>query len=278
MTRAPGGTPNRRSVASAAASASAVAKAVARASIGPLATVAIAIAAWAAFKAAFGVKDFVLPSPYGVVRAFADDPAPFLVGARETLVSAVLGFAIAAAGGVALGSLLSLSRTVERSVYPLTLLFQMVPLIAIAPLLVIWCGNGRPAIVAATVIVSVFPVIASTLAGLRARDPGLDELFAVLGAGRLATWWKLALPSAVPSIVTGLRISAGLATIGTISGEFIAAVSGERAPLGVMITTAMRNFATDRVFVAVLLAACVGFALFGAVSLASRLLLSRWMR
>jgi len=257
--------------------ASAIGRA-ARAAVGPLATVVAAVAAWAAFKAVLGIKDFVLPSPLGVARAFADDPAPFLVGAQETLVSAALGFAIAAAGGIALGSLLSLSRTIERSVYPLTLLFQMVPLIAIAPLLVIWCGNGRPAIVAATVIVSIFPVIANTLAGLRARDPGLDELFAVLGAGRLATWWKLALPAAVPSIVTGLRISAGLATIGTISGEFIAAVSGERAPLGVMITTAMRNFATDRVFVAVMLAACVGFALFGSVSLASRLLLSRWMR
>jgi NitT/TauT family transport system permease protein len=245
---------------------------------GPLATIAIVLVAWAAFKALFGVKDFVLPSPFGVARAFEADPRTFLVGARETAISAALGFAIAATAGVVIGSVLSLSRAVERSVYPLTLLFQMVPLVAIAPLLVIWCGYGRPAIVASTAIVSVFPVIANTLAGLRARDAGLQELFTVLGAGRFTTWWKLALPSAVPSIVTGLRIAAGLAAIGTITGEFLAAEGGERAPLGILIMTAMRNFATDRVFVAVLLAACVGFLLFGAVSAGSRLLLARWMR
>ena len=244
---------------------------------GPLVAVAVAIAAWQLLKMALGIKDFVLPSPAGVVRAFADDPRTFLVGARETAISAAIGFGMAAVGGIALGSVLSLSRAVERSVYPITLLFQMVPLVAIAPLLVIWCGFGRPAVVASTAIVAVFPVIANTLAGLRARDPGLDELFAVLRAGRLATWWKLALPSAVPSIVTGLRIAAGLAAIGTITGEFLAAEGGERSPLGLLIMTAMRNFATDRVFVAVLLAACVGFGLFGAVSIASRLLLARWM-
>jgi NitT/TauT family transport system permease protein len=246
--------------------------------LGPIATVALAIGAWAAVKSVLDIKDFVLPSPLAVFAAFRADATGFLGGAWETLLSATIGFAIAAAGGVLVGSALSLSRLVERSVYPLTLLFQMVPLIAIAPLLVIWFGNGRPAIVAATAIVSVFPVIANTLAGLRARDPGLDELFAVLGAGRLATWWKLALPSAVPSIVTGLRIAAGLATIGTITGEFMASASGERVPLGIQITTGMRSFATDRIFVAVLLAACVGFVLFGAVSLASRLLLAKWMR
>jgi NitT/TauT family transport system permease protein len=132
--------------------------------------------------------------------------------------------------------------------------------------------------VASAAIVSVFPVIASTVSGLSSRDPNLDELFRVLGAGRLATWWKLALPSAVPSIVTGLRIAAGLATIGTVCGEFLAGIAGENAPLGVMITTALRNFQTDRVFVSVLLAAAVGFAVFGTVNLASRLLLARWMR
>ena len=246
--------------------------------LGPLVAVALAVLAWAAIKQLLGLKDFVLPSPLGVANAFLADPEPFLRGALQSAASALLGFAIAAVGGIALGSAISLSRTIERSIYPLTLLFQMVPLVAIAPLLVLWFDYGRPAIVASAAIVSIFPVIASTVAGLRARDPNLDELFRVLGAGRLATWWKLALPSAVPSIVTGLRIAAGLATIGTICGEFLAGIAGENAPLGVMITTALRNFQTDRVFVSVLLAAAVGFAVFGSVNLASRLLLARWMR
>lgn len=246
--------------------------------VGPAVAVALAILAWAAIKWALGLKDFVLPSPAGVARAFLDDPAPFLRGALQSAGSALLGFALAAAGGVAIGSVISLSRVVERSVYPLTLLFQMVPLVAIAPLLVLWLGFGRPAIVASAAVVAIFPVIASTVAGLGARDENLVELFRVLGAGRLATWWKLALPSAVPSIVTGLKIAAGLATIGTICGEFLAGTGGENAPLGVMITTALRNFQTDRVFVSVLLAAAVGFAVFGTINLASRMLLARWMR
>ena len=250
----------------------------ARSAVGPLVVVACAIAGWAIFKSAFGVQDFVLPSPLAVLREFLSEPTVFLGGMLETTMSAALGFLFAAFGGVLVGSLLSLSTRVERSVYPMTLLFQMVPLVAVAPLLVIWFGYGRPAIVASTVVVSIFPVIANTLAGLRGRDPQLDELFATLGAGRFDRWWKLALPSAVPSMVTGLRIAAGLATIGTISGEFLAAESGTRTPLGLQIMIAMRNFATARVFVAVLLAACVGFLLFGMVSLTSRVLLARWIR
>ena len=246
--------------------------------VGPVVSVALAILAWTAIKWAFDLKDFILPSPLGVARAFLNDPDPFLRGALQSAGSALLGFAIAAAGGIALGSAISLSRTVERSVYPLTLLFQMVPIVAIAPLLVLWFGFGRPAIVASAAIVAIFPVIASTVAGLGARDPNLDELFRVFGAGRFTTWWKLALPSAVPSIVTGLKIAAGLATIGTICGEFLAGTGGVNAPLGVMITTALRNFQTERVFVSVLLAAGVGFAVFGCVALASRVILTRWMR
>ncbi|MCE2884003.1 MAG: ABC transporter permease [Planctomycetaceae bacterium] len=249
-----------------------------RGAIGPAITIAAAIGVWALAKSLFGIADFVLPSPKAVADTFVADPQPFLIATGETAISATIGFAIAAAGGIAIGSMLSLSTRVERSVYPITLLFQMVPLVAIAPLLVIWCGYGRPAVVASTAIVAIFPVIANTLAGLRSRAPELDELFRVLGAGRFATWRKLAVPSAVPSIVTGLRIAAGLATIGTITGEFLAAEGGERAPLGIQITTAMRNFQTDRVFVAVVLAACVGFALFGLTSLVSRAVLGRWMR
>lgn len=244
----------------------------------PLGSIALAILLWAAIKQVFGIADYVLPSPMRVVVAFLATPEVFLVGCLETAVSAATGFAIAAGLGMLVASLMSFSRIAERSIYPLTLLFQMVPLIAIAPLLVVWFGYGRPAIVAATAVVAVFPVIANTLAGLRHRDAGLDELFVVLRAGRVAAWWKLSLPSAVPSIVTGLRIAAGLATIGTISGEFLAGIGGDRAPLGTLITDALKTFQTDRIFVCVLLSSLVGFALFGCVSLASRLLLSRFLR
>lgn len=244
----------------------------------PLCVVAIAVLVWAVGKEVFGIEDYQLPSPLGVARAFLADPYPFLRGCAETAFCAASGFLLAVVLGITAASALSLSRTVERSVYPLTLLFQMVPLVAIAPLLVVWFGYGRPAILASTVVVAVFPVIANTLSGLRGTDNGLVELFASLRASRFQTWWSLSLPSAVPSIVTGLRIAAGLATIGTITGEFLAGIGGENAPLGIQITTALKSFQTDRVFVCVLLAALVGFALFFAVSLVSRSVLARWMR
>ncbi len=246
--------------------------------IGPPCTIAALLLVWTFLKWQFDFQDYVLPSPRAVLDAFLTDPVPFLRGCAESAQCAVAGFLIAAVAGIAIGSVISFSRTMERSIYPLTLLFQMVPLIAIAPLLVLWLGYGRPAIIASAAIVAVFPIIANTLAGLRARDEALVELFRVLGASRFTVWWKLALPSAVTSIVTGLGIAAGLATIGTICGEFLAGIAGENAPLGVLITTGLRNFQTDRVFVSVVLAALVGFTVFGAVSLASRLLLSRWTR
>lgn len=242
----------------------------------PLLFVGLFVLLWDLAKRVLELPDYLLPSPLGVAGAFVGDPAPFLAGCAETATCAALGFAIAAVTGILLASALSLSRTVERGVYPLTLLFQMVPLVAIAPLLVVWFGYGRPAIVASTVVVAVFPVVANTLHGLRGADQGLVELFAILRASRLQRWWLLSLPGAAPSILTGLRIAAGLATIGTITGEFLAGVGGAGAALGVQITTALKNFQTDRVFVCVLLAAAVGFALFLAVSLASRSVLSRW--
>lgn len=234
--------------------------------LGPIVAVSLAVLAWAAIRWVFELKDFVLPSPLGVANAFLDDPAPFLRGALQSAGSAMLGFAIAAIGGIVLGSLISLSRVVERSVYPLTLLFQMVPLVAIAPLLVIWFGYGVKSALASAAIVSVFPVIANTVDGLRSTDPNLRELFRLYGASRSTTWWKLALPWAVPNIVTGLRIASGLAVIGAIVGEFVSGYAGADAPLGVVVLASLREARTDLVFAAVALGALVGFALFGAVS------------
>ena len=160
--------------------------------------------------------------------------------------------------------------------YPLALLLQMVPLVAIAPLLVLWFGYGLRSTIASACIVAVFPVLASTLDGLRGTDPGLQEIFRIHRAGRLTRWWKLELPSSLPSIVTGCRVAAGLAVIGAVVGEFVSGFAGDRAPLGIVITTGMREARTDIVFAAVGLSACVGFLLFGIVSALGWLLLRRW--
>lgn len=246
------------------------------ASIPPVVVVLLLLVGWELAVLASGVGEYLLPSPLRVLEALVAGWSRLAASALRTAGATLLSFALAALGGVLLGSLLSLWRVVERGVYPLTLMLQMVPLVAIAPMLSIWFGWGLPSVVAAGVIVSIFPVIASTLAGLRGVDAGHRELFAVLGAGRAATWFKLGLPSAVPAIFTGLRIAAGLAVIGTIVGEMVGAFGGEQAPLGAVITSALKQNRTPEVFAAILLAAAVGFTIFGLVHATGWWLLRRW--
>ena len=131
-------------------------------------------------------------------------------------------------------------------------------LVAIAPMLVVWFGWGIPSVIAAACIVSIFPVIASTLDGLQSVDPGLKELFRIYGAGKMRTWWMLGFPASLPSIFTGLRIAAGLAVIGAIVGEFVGSYGGDNAPLGSVITSALKQTRTDVVFAAIILAAALG--------------------
>ena len=242
----------------------------------PMVVVVVLVLAWQVVVMATGVGEYLLPSPLRVAQAFAGDHQRLLGAALRTAGATLLGFGLSACGGVLIGSLLSLWSFAERGVHPLTLLLQMVPLVAIAPMLSIWFGWGLPSVVAAAVIVSLFPVIAGTLAGLRSVDEGHRELLSVLGAGPVATWFKLGLPSAVPSIVTGLRIAAGLSVIGAIVGEMVGAFGGDQAPLGAIITSALKQNRTAEVFAAIALAALVGFGVFGLVNVASWILLRRW--
>jgi NitT/TauT family transport system permease protein len=242
----------------------------------PVAVVAALVAAWEVAVRAVPLDAFVVPPPAAVWRTAIDMRADLAAAGLRTAARAAAGFAIAAAAGVLAGSVLGTSRFLMRGLYPIATLLQMVPLVAIAPMLVIWCGFGPRTAIASAAIVSVFPVLAATLDGIRSVDPGLVELFRVNRATRLARWRKLDLPWALPSIVTGLRIAAGLSVIGAIVGEFVGAFAGDRAPVGMLILSAMRETRPDVVFAAVGTAALAGFALFGAVSALGWLLLRRW--
>ena len=251
-------------------------RAVALAVLPPAAVVAALVAAWDIAVRTVPLDQFVVPLPGTVWRTAVDMRADLAAAGLRTALSAAAGFAIAGAAGVLAGSVLGMSRFLMRGLYPLATLLQMVPLVAIAPLLVIWCGYGPRTAVASAAIVSVFPVLAATLDGMRGTDRGLVELFGTLRAGRVQRWWKLELPWAIPSIVTGLRVAAGLSVIGAIVGEFVGAFAGDESPVGILILSAMRENRTDLVFAAVAVAAIVGFVLFGLVSLGGWLLLRRW--
>jgi NitT/TauT family transport system permease protein len=146
-----------------------------------------------------------------------------------------------------------------------------VPIIAIAPLLVIWFGYGMRTVVASAFIVSIFPVIANTLSGILSTDPALRDLFRLYGASGRDTLFKLRFPAALPQIFTGLRIASGLAVIGAIVGEFIGGQG-----LGSVVDVARTQQRVDKVFAAVLLASVLGLGLFGLINLVSALTLQRW--
>ncbi len=217
------------------------------------------------------VASYLVPTPTAIVTAMIDSRVELLQAFLKTSAGALLGFALSTFGGVAIAVLLSSSRTIQRSFYPYAVFFQTVPIIAIAPLLVIWFGYGMRTVVASAFVVSIFPVIANTLNGLLSTDPALRDLFQLYGASRRVTLFKLSFPAALPQILTGLRVASGLAVIGAIVGEFI---GGEG--LGSVVDIARTQQRVDKVFAAVLLASVLGLALFGLINLISTLTLRRW--
>ena len=243
--------------------------------IPPLLTALLVLALWAGAKALFGVEDFKVPSPLAVAGALARHWPLLWRATLTTAEAAGAGLAASILIGVLSGAILSSNRWIERAVYPFTIFLQTVPLVAIAPLLVLWFQPGFWSVAVSAFIVSVFPVIASTLTGMRSVDPALDDLLRLYGASPLARLWKLRLPSALPHIFTGLRIAAGLAVIGAIVGEFGAGTFDQQG-LGILILSAKRNFSTDLVFAAILMSSLLGLAAFAAVSTLGYCMLRRW--
>jgi len=217
------------------------------------------------------VRGYLLPAPSAVFRAMVDSRTELGRALLSTSIGALAAFAMSALTGIAIAVALSSSRLVQRAFYPYAVFFQTVPMIAIAPLLVIWFGYGIQTVIASGFVASLFPVIANTLTGILSTDPALRDLFRLYGATPLVTLFKLRLPAALPQIFTGLRVSAGLAVIGAIVGEFIGG-----GGLGSVVDIARTQQRIDKVFAAVLLASFLGLALFGAINLLSYLMLRRW--
>ncbi len=242
----------------------------------PMLVIALIVAAWDFALRVFEIPPFLVPSPEAVAAAFADRREMLLSGCLTTATTAGLGLVIAAVVGIVAGVVISSSRWLLRGVYPIASFLQTVPLVAVAPLLVIGLGYGAPPATAAAALVAVFPVLANTIDGLRSVEPQFHEVFTLYHSTRVQRWWKLEIPGAVPSIITGLRIATGLSVIGSIVGEFVSGYAGDRAPIGMIVMSAMRESRTDIVFAAIALSSLVGLALFGLVSMGGAMLLRGW--
>lgn len=194
---------------------------------------------------------------------------------QHTFVATVIGFLTAVMLGIGLGIVLVSSNLLRKGVYPIANILQMVPVIALAPLLNIWFGYGIVGVAASATIVSIFPMIANTVDGLRSADPKLVELFDLYGATRFERWRLLDLPSAAPQIFTGMKISAGLSVIGAVVGELVSGVINH-PPIGALIAQGLRNSNLPLVFGAVFTSALIGFILFGLVIYLESRLVGRW--
>lgn len=217
------------------------------------------------------IAGYLLPAPSEVLRALVFDADELWRGFLSTALSAIAGWFASAVFGFVAALAMSLSDRVRRALMPYAVFFQTVPVIALAPVLVIWFGFGRPTVIASAFIVSVFPVIASTLLGLRSTDALLVELFRSYQARPLILFWKLRLPAALPTIFGGLRVAAGLAVIGAVVGEFIAG-----GGLGEVVDAARTQQRLDRVFAAVALSSALGLIMVSTINVVARRYLRPW--
>lgn len=225
---------------------------------------------------AFAVPAYLLPRPSAVLIALYQNSADLARATLQTSLAATLGLLASAVLGSLAAILLCSHPWIRRAFYPYAVFFQTVPIVAIAPMLVIWFGYGLNAIIASAFIVSVFPIIANTLTGLLSTDPALRDLFHIYRAGRLTTLLKLRIPGALPHFLTGLRIASGLAVIGAIVGEFVADTYQNGGGIGTAVVIAIKEQKTDKVFAAVLMASLLGLSFFALVNLFSQLAMRRW--
>ncbi len=244
----------------------------------PVVLVAVlAIAGWYLLSVTvYAGKGFLFPGPQEVGRAFMENGPTIVKATLVTLKEASLGYFAAIVLGIGSAAILSQSRLLERSFYPYAVLLQTVPIVAVAPLIVLWFGYNDLSVIIISLIISLFPIINNTLLGLRSTSRNLVELFAMHKTGRPATFFKLRFPGALPSIIAGLRISAGLSVIGAIVGEFIIGSGNTQGGLGVQIIFAQGRMYTALLFAEVICATLLGFLFFAMVSAVGTLTLRHW--
>ena len=242
----------------------------------PVLSFGVVLLGWHIVVVLFDIETYLLPGPFDVADAVIRNSSTLLQAASLTARAAIGGFLLSAVVGFLVAVLFSQSRWIERSLYPYAIFLQTVPIVAIAPLIVLWIGYGLTGVIAVSFIISLFPIIANTTAGLTSVDEELLDLFALNEASRWQVLTKLRVPYAVPNMLTGLRISCGLCVIGAIVGEFFTGFGTQQQGLGTLIMITNSQTKTAYLFACVLFSTALGLLFFGLVSYLSRRTLQRW--
>ena len=244
--------------------------------LAPLAVAVVFVAGWQAIVMWKEIPPYLVPSPGLVAHTLYADRALLLGSLGVTMSIALVALALATALGVAIALVFVQSRWIEMSLFPYAILLQVTPIVAIAPLIIIWVRDIRVALILCAAVVAVFPVISNTTLGLRSVDSGLLNFFRLSRATRWQTLWRLRVPSALPYFFGGLRIASGLALIGAVVAEFVAGTGGQSAGLAYQILLSGIQLNIPRLFAALVLIAGAGVAMFAATVAVSRLALARW--
>ncbi len=227
----------------------------------PLMLMLLLFVAWQVGTWVTRVPKWLLPSPWQIIQAGAE--ASDLLGPHvwQTLKETWLGLALALVVGLGLALVIDLSTLLRRTIYPLLVASQTVPILALAPLLIIWFGYGILPKVIVVGLVCFFPIVVSTADGLRVADPDLIALLRAMGANRQQVFWKVRLPGALPSFFSGLKIAITYSVVGAVIGEWVGASRG----LGIFMIRSSKNFLTDRVFAAIAVTSLLSIMMFVAV-------------
>ncbi len=241
----------------------------------PAAALAIGILTWDLAVRINGIPPFVLPGPFVVAQTLVADWTVLWDALVVTLTTTLEGLALALLGGIGLAILFSQSRVLEHSLYPYAVILQVTPVVAIAPLLLIYLPQPA-AVLTCAWIVAFFPVLANTTLGLNSVDHNLLDLFELYGASRTQMLLRLKLPAALPFILAGLRISGGLSLIGAVVAEIAAGSAGAGSGLAYRIAESSYRLNIPRMFAGLVLLSITGIVIFFVLSLFAHLLLRRW--
>jgi NitT/TauT family transport system permease protein len=245
--------------------------------IAPVVVGILAILAWDIFVRVTKMPPYLLPGPFLVLQTLISDWTILFPSLLITLQITIAAFVAAVVSGLLVAILFTQSKWIERSLFPYAVILQTTPIVAIAPLIIIWLKNNTfAALVVCAWIVAFFPIVSNTTLGLNSVDHNLSNVFQLYQASRWQTLLYLRLPAAMPYFLGGLRISGGLALIGAVVAEFVAGTGGARSGLAYQILMASYNLQIPRMFAALFLTTALGVIIFVLLTLFSDFLLNNW--
>jgi len=223
-----------------------------------------------------GVPEYILPGPRAILTALWNDGSDLWAGLLVTLQITLAALVMAACTGAGIAMLLAQTRLIEKTLFPYAVFLQVTPIVTIAPFVIIWVENIYVVLLILASMAAVFPVISNTLTGLKSADSNLRELFQLYGANSWQLLTRLLVPTGLPYFLAGLRISGGLALIGTVVAEMVAGTSGTRSGLASRLLEASYRLELPRAFAAFFLLSLAGFSIYMILQWISHLLLRNW--